>query len=154
MFHLGHSRPFAHKVGAVLWMLLVVLFVPRAGRCFTLVRCVDTSPLPFHKDAAATDGSVGDAAVIEQCKRCVVDVGAPCREQYDACVGIPKCEPSLECLFDSGCFEFASIQDRVQCGLPCLTAQGVLAGNDPTTQALAQMNVCIATSCKDACFVK
>lgn len=65
-----------------------------------------------------------------------------------------NCKPALECLLDEGCFESANFTDRINCGLPCLQAHGVLAGNDPATTALGQINVCIVASCKKACFVK
>lgn len=121
-----------------------------------LTQCVDTSPLAYvpEKDGGSRDGAVGDGALIQSCRQCLAADAAPCRAQYDACAQIPKCTPALDCLLDKGCFESPNIQDRIDCGLPCLQAEGVLAGDDPATQALGQINVCIVVSCSDACFAK
>jgi len=117
--------------------------------------CVDTSPLSFHEqEAGVSDGAVGDGAVIRKCRECIAGDGAPCRPEYDSCTQAAKCPPALDCLLDTGCFEFANFSDRIKCGLPCLQAQGVFSGTDPATTALGQINVCIVASCSKACFVK
>lgn len=122
----------------------------------SVTQCVDTSPLAFEpkKDGGTSDAGPADAAVIQSCKKCLTDANAPCSAEYGACAKLVKCPPTLECLLDRGCFESSAIENRISCGLPCLNAQGVLSGNDPTTQALGQINACIASKCSQECFVK
>jgi hypothetical protein len=97
---------------------------------------------------------VGDGALIQSCRRCLDQDGAPCKPQYDACAGIPHCSAALDCVLDSGCFEIAKLEDRITCGTPCLQKEGVLSAADPAIQALGELNVCIVASCSDQCFAK
>lgn len=116
--------------------------------------CVDTSPVaytpPEPKDAQAVDAA-GDAGAGLACRQCITGDGAPCRAQYDVCVGTDKCEVVMGCLFDKNCMTFSVVADRINCGLPCLAKYGVLAGIDPATTALAGINVCTIASCKTEC---
>lgn len=121
------------------------------------IRCVDTSPLayvPEKPEGGVRDGSVGDGALVQSCRRCLDQDGAPCRQQYDACVNITKCATVLDCVLDAGCFSIVKLEDRITCGTPCLQKEGVFSANDPTIQALGQVNVCIVASCSDQCFAK
>ena len=119
--------------------------------------CVDTSPLsyvPQKFDAGApVDGPV-DAPLIRSCRKCIFGDGEPCRDKYDDCAKLDNCVPVLDCVLDTGCFEYEDLAKRYACGSPCLTKYGVMIGTDPAIQALAAINVCIVNSCSDACFLR
>jgi hypothetical protein len=114
--------------------------------------CVDTSALDFvpPNADAATDGP-GDGGTDPICTQCLIGESGPCWDKYEACAEIPICVVVMQCLLDKACLMLPAPADRISCGLPCLEEHGVLAGNDPTVQALAQVNICALQSCTDAC---
>jgi hypothetical protein len=122
-----------------------------------VTECVDTSPLayvPEKNDGGLVADGGADSALIRSCRQCISGEGEPCRSQFDVCASLEKCVPILDCVLDNGCFKFSELGQRFECGSPCLSAHGVMAGNDPVVTALGQINVCVVNSCSDACFMK
>jgi hypothetical protein len=136
----------------------VLIGIGLVGAAFLLPQCVDTTPLDYHApptpDATVPDGSGLDNDADTPCRECLTDDKGPCASILTDCQKLEKCPKTVECLLDLNCFDLAALQDRITCGLPCLTANGVLAGSDPATQVLAQLNVCAVNSCSSVCATR
>jgi hypothetical protein len=115
-----------------------------------LPRCVDTSALDF----VPVDAGVADATS-PACVSCMTGEDGPCWSAYEPCSKIPACVAVMQCLIDLGCLTRALGVDRVTCGLPCLDEQdGGFGAEDPTIQALLQINSCALQSCTGVCVAE
>jgi len=111
--------------------------------------CADTSPL--HYVPHSRDGGAADAAVVSACNHCIIDNGAPCQREYDACIADRKCHGLAECALAAGCFTVPTLQQRIACAEPCLADAGILAGGDPSLALALNLNVCTLGACKKPC---
>jgi hypothetical protein len=135
----------------VLPQSLGVLFAPAL-----FAACVDTAPGEFVEtpsDAGLAEGSVPDG-LLASCRQCITADGGPCRAVLDACDALEKCRALTECLLDIGCFSQATLEIRIECGMPCLEKLGISAGTDPAITGVLQVNACSLDGCRSACLLE
>ena len=115
--------------------------------------CVD--PEIGVVDGSVEDGEDAPEDLLTACKRCMAtadDPGPGCQMTYDPCVSNKKCNDTLECIYEAGCFG-ASPRSFLGCGTPCGTKAGLLSGNDPALPIAQALFYCLtAGPCKAACF--
>jgi hypothetical protein len=109
--------------------------------------CVDTSALDY-----SPPGTEAGAGSPPACIECLTGPTGSCAAEYERCVEFPVCEAVLQCLIDKGCVLMPNPNDRVSCGLPCATENGLLSGSDPSIGALSSINTCGLTNCTDECI--
>lgn len=118
----------------------------------SLLSCSDTNPLAFHADAGSADAGV-DPERIAECKKCMMDPGAPCRSEYDLCAPFERCVTLIECAVQTGCFQLPELSERIPCVTPCLRALNVSTGSDPVVLQGLPVNACTlkAGPCGSVC---
>lgn len=120
--------------------------------------CVDTTPLHYEPPSRnVSDGGSGlDGSMLNECRSCVTDDGAPCRGDYDPCKANDRCVAFTDCLFNLGCFSLPELQDRIACGQPCFQQVGIMTSSDPALILALPINACTSPgkSCSDACQAK
>jgi hypothetical protein len=114
-------------------------------------------PPPPPGDAATEAGEDAPEDLLTLCKRCmatVEDPGPGCQASYEGCIGDTKCNLTLECIYESGCFG-ASPRSFLGCGTPCGTKAGIFSGNDPSVGIATKLFYCVTSgACKSACFTE
>ena len=117
----------------------------------TLCACVDTSAIVVSESRDAS--ALPDANFVAQCRACLMDDGAPCRTQWDSCVGVPKCADFIECAFELGCVSSPALEDRITCSQPCIT-QFAITSTDPALAPVIVLNTCSLNACREACVLE
>jgi len=108
--------------------------------------CVDTSALDYVPPSA--EGGTGSPPA---CIECLTGQNGPCAAEYARCLEFPVCDAVMQCLIDKGCVLLPNPNDRVSCGLPCATENGLLSGSDPSIPVLSSINTCGLTNCTEKC---
>jgi hypothetical protein len=133
------------------WRALLALLValPGAG-------CLDSSPVAFSAEAGATDaGREGSAG--ERCRTCMLapeQPGPGCAAAVAPCFGDEKCWALVECTLAKGCLEYGSLNQRIECGLPCVEQLGIKSFNDPSVIRSIEIQQCSLETCRSACVVE
>jgi hypothetical protein len=118
-----------------------------------LCSCSDTDPLDFREDGGSDAEAGVDLQRIAECKKCMMDPGAPCRSAYDQCAPFERCVTLIECAVQTGCFQLPELSDRIPCVTPCLRALNVSTGSDPVVIQGLPVNACTlkAGPCGSVC---
>lgn len=119
--------------------------------------CVDVTPIHVEKRApeAAPPPPVDagedapDANRAPPCLGCLED---RCSALTDTCKEDPRCAPAYTCIVHRSCFDLPTLQDKIECGLPCAVEAGISAIEDPVVQVhLAGMIACAQEKCVVEC---
>ena len=126
--------------------LLVLLFTVTVllGSFRVLSACLDVTPIIVDRDGRATEA---DASCVK------------CLEQPDTCEGIidqckedPRCEPVYVCISALACLDLRTLDDKINCSLPCAQDAGILSANDPVISTyLVGLVGCAQQKCADPC---
>ncbi|HEX3598227.1 MAG TPA: hypothetical protein VHU80_24130 [Polyangiaceae bacterium] len=122
--------------------------------CITLaVACVDTTPL--YVDAKLEDASLptADSSASSACRECLEGDAGACHTEFALCKSLPGCPPLIDCVLDLGCFALPLLEDRIDCGQPCLT-QFNLTSADPALPGILGINTCSYDACRSACVIE
>jgi hypothetical protein len=126
--------------------LLVLLFAVTVllGSFRVLSACLDVTPIIVERDASA---AVADASCLK------------CLEQPDTCEGIidqckedPRCQPVYVCITSLACLDLRTLDDKINCSLPCAQDAGILSASDPVISTyLVGLVGCAQQKCADPC---
>jgi hypothetical protein len=124
-------------------ILLMTLAVLVSG--FRLLSaCLTIEPIIVEKDAR---GRVGDAS----CLLCVEQPEA-CSGLIEECQGDPRCKPAFACIEREGCFDLPTLDDKINCGLPCAADAGIQSATDPVIATyLVGLVACAQQKCAVPC---
>lgn len=106
--------------------------------------CLEVNPItvPPKEASASLDGG---------CYRCIQQP-QNCAAQVETCKADEAgCGLIIECVELSACFERATIDDKVNCGLPCVLEAGVTQISDPRVERLLLVLRCGQSKCGVAC---
>ena len=108
-----------------------------------VIACLDLTPIHVpSKDS----GLLADAS----CTRCLAD---DCTPVLDGCRADPRCAPVLVCLEALSCFDEPVLDQKINCGLPCLEDAGITTTTDPVVDRLQALIQCGQSSCPIDCNV-
>jgi len=126
--------------------LLVLLFTVTVllGSFRVLSACLDVTPIIVDRDGRATEA---DASCVK------------CLEQPDTCEGIidqckedPRCQPVYVCISTLACLDLRTLDDKINCSLPCAQDAGILSASDPVISTyLVGLVGCAQQKCADPC---
>ncbi len=108
--------------------------------------CIDTTPITLPpKDAAF----LGDAS----CTSCLElpHEQHGCLDILGNCRSDPACGEVLACIEALRCFDRSAIDDKLNCGVPCITEAGITIVQDPRVTALLEVVKCGQRECALAC---
>jgi hypothetical protein len=126
---------------------LILLFTLTAllGGFRLLSACLEITPVIVERDGrggGATDGS---------CLTCLQEP-ASCEGIIDQCHQDPRCEPVYECIVRFACLDTPTLDDKINCSLPCAQDAGILSVTDPViTTYLVGLVGCAQDKCAVAC---
>jgi hypothetical protein len=132
-------------------LLLFIVALPCACLEMPITRVDKTRERIIDADAGADVNTDPQAA----CFACMAapDVPGPgCETAFSACKINEKCDIIIQCGFQRQCFQGVQ-KEFLTCGLPCVTAGGVLTGDDPVLTLASTLFQCLANGpCASACF--
>lgn len=82
-----------------------------------------------------------------------------CLEKPEACSGLieqckadPRCKPAFACIEREACFDLLTLDDKINCGLPCAADAGIQSATDPViTTYLVGLVACGQQKCATEC---
>ena len=89
-----------------------------------------------------------------RCRACLGaanDPGPGCADELMRC-GPPRCSAMFECGYAAGCYFMPTINESVQCQLPCVGP--IIGTDDPAIVPLTQLVMCAYAKCAEACTVR
>lgn len=124
-------------------LLFVTFAVLLAGFRF-LSACLTIEPIIVERDASATSGDASCLPCLEQPETCVGLI--------EQCQGDPRCKPAFECIERESCFERPTLDDKINCGLPCAQDAGIQSATDPVIATyLVGLVACAQEKCAVPC---
>jgi hypothetical protein len=122
----------------VLISALVVLVIGLRS----LSACLEVEPIVVEKDS--TRGSGGCLACLE--------LPESCSGIIEECQADPRCKPAFQCIEREACFELLTLDDKINCGLPCAADAGIQAASDPVVSVyLVGLVACAQQKCAAPC---
>ena len=107
---------------------------------------------PVVDTDAGADAGGGPQQACFSCMAAPDEPGPGCETAFAACGLNEKCKIIIQCGFERECFQ-GSRKGFLTCGLPCVTAGGVLTGDDPVLSLASNLFQCLANGpCGDICF--
>jgi hypothetical protein len=119
--------------------------------------CLDMPITQLAKNEGPVRVDAGDdaddlASACSACLKAADEPGPGCQTAFDACKQDAKCSVIIDCAFERRCFQ-GSRRAFLSCGLPCVTAGGVLTGDDPVLILASNLFQCSANgACGETCF--
>ena len=123
--------------------LIISTFAVLLGGFRLLSACLEITPIIVERDASAP-----------------ADAGcAKCLEQPDTCEGIidqcrqdPRCIPVYACISALACLDLRTLDDKINCSLPCAQDAGIVSSSDPViTTYLVGLVACGQQKCATEC---
>lgn len=85
---------------------------------------------------------------------CVLCLESPgnCAELIDGCKADPRCVPVYVCMSREQCLDLPTLDDKIQCGLPCAVDAGITSLDDPLVDGyLVALVGCGRDKCAEPC---
>ena len=122
-------------------LLLMMLAVLVAGFRM-LSACLSVEQVIVEKDGSGR--SVG-------CLLCLEKPEA-CSGLIEQCKADPRCKPAFACIEREACFDLLTLDDKINCGLPCAADAGIQSATDPViTTYLVGLVACGQQKCATEC---
>jgi hypothetical protein len=110
----------------------------------SLSACLDVTPIIVDRDAR---GSEVDAS----CLKCL-EQPENCEGIIDQCKLDPRCSPVYDCIAALACLDLRTLDDKINCSLPCAQDAGILSASDPViSNYLVGLVGCGQQKCVDPC---
>jgi hypothetical protein len=103
--------------------LLMALVVSSAG-VRLLSACLSVEPVFVERE---TGGKGSGEAV---CLGCLAQP-QNCAGLIEECKADPRCAPAFACIEREACFDLPTLDDKINCGLPCAQDAGIQSSADP-----------------------
>jgi hypothetical protein len=123
------------------FLLLTTLVLLVAG--FRLLSaCLVIEPVVVEKDSSAR--GTGCLLCLEQPESCAGLI--------EQCQGDPRCKPAFACIEREACFDLLTLDDKINCGLPCAADAGIQSAADPVIATyLVGLVACAQQKCAVPC---
>ena len=122
-------------------LLLITLAVLVAGFRM-LSACLSVERVIVEKDGSGR--SVG-------CLLCLEKPEA-CSGLIEECKADPRCKPAFACIEREACFDLLTLDDKINCGLPCAADAGIQSATDPVIATyLVGLVACGQQKCATEC---
>ena len=122
---------------------LVLTLVPLAAAFRLLSACLDVTPIIVARDGSPK-GSGACLACLEEPQKCAGLI--------EQCQGDPRCKPAFACIVRESCFDSLTLDDKINCALPCAQDAGILSASDPViANYLVGLVACGQEKCASPC---
>ena len=126
--------------------LLVLLFTVTVllGSFRVLSACLDVTPIIVDRDARSIEADASCVKCLEQPESCEGII--------DQCKQDPRCDPVYICISALACLDLRTLDDKINCSLPCAQDAGILSASDPViANYLVGLVGCAQQKCADPC---
>lgn len=104
--------------------------------------CLDVEQIIVERDA--TRGSAGCLACLE--------LPESCAGLIEECQADLRCKPAFACIEREACFDLLTLDDKINCGLPCAADAGIQSASDPVVSVyLVGFVACAQQKCAAPC---
>jgi hypothetical protein len=104
--------------------------------------CLTVERIIVEKDANAR--STGCHICLDQAENCAGII--------EQCEGDPRCKPAFACIRREACFDLLTLDDKINCGLPCAADAGITSASDPVVATyLVGLVACAQQKCAAPC---
>ena len=125
-------------------LILILTITALLGGFRLLSACLEITPIIVEKDAA---GLLSDAS----CVKCL-EQPETCQGIIDQCGRDPRCAPVYACISSLDCLDLRTLDDKINCSLPCAQDAGILSLSDPViTTYLVGLVGCAQQKCAADC---
>ncbi len=122
---------------------LVFTFLALLGGYGILSACLDITPIVVDRDAHAAADTMC-LACLERPENCVGII--------DQCQQDPRCMPVYACILREACLDLHTLDDKINCSLPCAQDAGILSSSDPVVSTyLVGLVGCGQEKCAQEC---
>ena len=110
--------------------------------------CVDVTPI----EVPAREASVIEG---EPCLACLEKPNGQlgCADELDVCKAEPRCRAVYDCMAEGACLEYAVMDDKVTCTIPCLEGAEIYTMLDPVVDLLVNVLTCGERGCAAQCGI-
>jgi hypothetical protein len=123
------------------FLLLVTLAVLVTGLRLVSA-CLTIEPVIVEKDASVR--GTGCLICLEQ--------PTTCAGLIEQCQADPRCKPAFACIEREACFDLLTLDDKINCGLPCAADAGIQSASDPVISTyLVGLVACGQQKCAAPC---
>jgi hypothetical protein len=123
-------------------LLLTSILATLVAGLRLLSACLTVEPIIVEKDANAR--STGCLLCIKQPESCAGII--------EQCQGDPRCKPAFACIEREACFDLLTLDDKINCGLPCAADAGIQSASDPVIATyLVGLVACAQQKCAVPC---
>jgi len=123
-------------------LLLLMTFAILVASFRLLSACLSVEPVIVEKDANARGTG---------CLLCL-EKPETCSGLIEECQGDPRCKPAFACIEREACFELLTLDDKINCGLPCAADAGIQSAADPVIATyLVGLVACAQQKCAAPC---
>jgi hypothetical protein len=125
-------------------LFLLLTLTALLGGFRLLSACLEITPIIVERDAraAATDAS---------CVKCL-EQPERCEGLIDQCRQDPRCDPVYACISALDCLDLRTLDDKINCSLPCAQDAGILSTTDPVVSTyLVGLVGCAQQKCAAPC---
>jgi len=110
-----------------------------------LSACLEITPIIVEKDASG--GADSDAS----CLKCL-EAPETCDGIIEQCQQDPRCDPVYKCIVGEACLDLRTLDDKINCSLPCAQDAGILSASDPVISTyLVGLVGCAQQKCAAPC---
>jgi hypothetical protein len=125
-------------------LVLVLTLGALLGGFRLLSACLEITPIIVEKDA-------GGGATDASCLKCL-EAPENCEGIIEGCQQDPRCNPVYKCIVSAACLDLRTLDDKINCSLPCAQDAGILSLSDPViTTYLVGLVGCGQQKCAVAC---
>ena len=123
-------------------LLLLTTFAILVASLRALSACLGVEPVIVEKDASARGTG---------CLLCL-EKPETCSGLIEECQGDPRCKPAFACIEREACFDLLTLDDKINCGLPCAADAGIQSATDPVIATyLVGLVACAQQKCAAPC---
>jgi hypothetical protein len=125
-----------------LFLLLTLTAV--LGGFRLLSACLEITPIIVERDANV-------APLDASCVKCL-EQPQTCEGIIDQCRQDPRCKPVYVCISALACLDLRTLDDKINCSLPCAQDAGILSTSDPVISTyLVGLVGCAQEKCAEPC---
>lgn len=123
-------------------LLLVLTLLVLVAGIRSMSACLEVEPIVVEKDASGR--SAGCLLCLEKPESCAGLI--------EECQGDPRCKPAFACIEREACFDLLTLDDKINCGLPCAADAGIQSAADPVISTyLVGLVACAQQKCAVPC---
>jgi hypothetical protein len=124
--------------------LILLTFAALLGGFWLLSACLEITPIIVERDASGAPADAGCVKCLEQPENCEGII--------DQCKQDPRCIPVYACISALACLDLRTLDDKINCSLPCAQDAGIVSSSDPViTTYLVGLVGCAQQKCAVSC---